>query len=233
MDAWIEFARGPLFRACFTVLVLGLAYRLVVALLGMIGAWRRAGDTQLPWSAIASTTARWLVPVRLIRSRPLFSIASVLLHLGLVVVPLFLLGHVALLGGVLPAWWPVLSPTAADVLTIAAVVGAVLLFAARLSPGPTRALTSGGDLALLAVLFLMLVTGLLAANPTWTPVDARLLLLLHVLLGNAALVLVPTTKIVHCVLFPFTRLTNELGWRNVPGVGDRIVAALAKETEGV
>lgn len=233
MDAWIEFARGPLFRASLAVLVLGLAYRVVLAVLNVAGAYRRAGDQQLPWRAIATGTLEWVFPVKLMRSKPLLSLASFLFHLGLVLVPLVLLGHVSLLEGFLPAWWPVLQPTAADVLTVVAIAACLVVFAIRLTPGPTRALTGGGDLALLVVLLFMLVTGLLAANPTWSPIDARLLLLAHILLGNLTLVMIPTTKIVHCVLFPFTRLSNELGWRNVPGVGDRIVVALAKENEGV
>jgi nitrate reductase gamma subunit len=233
MDAWIEFARGPLFRASLTVLVLGLGYRIVLAMTNAAGAWRRAGDRALPWRAITVGTLEWVFPIKLLRLRPLLSVASFCFHLGLVVVPLFLLGHVALLPGILPAWWPVLGATVADALTLLAIASCLFIFAARLAPGPTRALTGAADLVLLVVLLLVLVTGLLAAKPTWTPVDARLLLLLHVLFGNAALVLVPTTKIVHCVLFPFTRLSNELGWRNVPGVGDRILVALAKENERV
>ena len=233
MDVWIDFARGPLFRASLAILVLGLGYRVALVLMNAVGAWRRAGDRALPWRAIVTGTLEWVVPVKLLRSKPALSVASFCLHLGLVVVPLFLLGHVALLGGIVPAWWPVLSSTAADVLTLIAIVACLVLFATRLTPGPTRALTGTADLALLVVLLLMLVTGVLAANPTWSAIDARLLLLLHVLFGNATLVLVPTTKIVHCVLFPFTRLSNELGWRNVPGVGDRILVALAKENERV
>jgi nitrate reductase gamma subunit len=173
MDAWIEFARGPLFRACLALLVLGLGYRLALALTSVAAAWRRAGDRALPWRAITRGTAEWVVPVRLLRSRPALSVASFLFHVGLVVAPLFLIGHVALLAGVLPAWWPVLNTTVADVVTLVAVAACLFLFASRLAPGPTRALTGTGDLALLVVLFLVLLTGLLAAHPAWSPIDAR------------------------------------------------------------
>ena len=95
MDAWIEIARGPVFRIALTVMLLGLGYRLAVAVAHIAIAWYRAGDRRLPISDISRTTLQWLVPVRLLRTRPMYSAASFLFHLGVVLVPLFLAGHVA------------------------------------------------------------------------------------------------------------------------------------------
>ena len=78
MDAWIEFARGPLFRIALTIMVLGLAYRFVVAVAQIFTAWRRAGDKHLPWGTIAGKTLAWMVPVRLFTQRPLYSVATTL-----------------------------------------------------------------------------------------------------------------------------------------------------------
>ena len=118
MDTVIEFARGPLFRLSLTVCVLGLGYRIAVIVAQIVAAWHRAGDRRLPLAAVASATATWLLPIRLWRSRPFYSSASVLSHLALVVVPFFLAGHAALLVGILPGWWPVLSQPVADIITM-------------------------------------------------------------------------------------------------------------------
>ena len=80
MDTVIEFARGPLFRLSLTVCVLGLGYRVAVIVAQIMAAWHRAGDRRLPLAAVASATASWLVPIRLWRSRPIYSSASVLFH---------------------------------------------------------------------------------------------------------------------------------------------------------
>jgi hypothetical protein len=59
------------------------------------------------------------------------------------------------------------------------------------------------------------------------------MLLLHMLLGNLALVLTPTTKIAHCVLYPFTQLIFQLGWHFPAESGRHVAVALAKEDEPV
>ena len=62
MDAWIELARGPLFRIALTVMVLGLGYRVVVTVAQIASAWYRAGDRRLPLSDITEATVKWLSP---------------------------------------------------------------------------------------------------------------------------------------------------------------------------
>jgi nitrate reductase gamma subunit len=233
MDGLIEFARGPLFRLSLTICILGLGYRIAVIVAQIAAAWRRAGDRRLPLGAVASATASWLLPVRLWRSRPLYSTASVLFHLGVVVVPLFLVGHVALLGGLLPGWWPVLPNEAADAITIAAMVALVALLVGRAGSSASRALTRGSDAFVLVVLLGLLLFGWWAANPAMSPFAARTMLAFHILLGNLVLIMVPTTKIAHCALMPFARLVFQLGWHFPAETGRHVAQALNKEGEPV
>jgi nitrate reductase gamma subunit len=233
MDYWIELARGPLFRISLAVLVLGLAYRFGVALAQVVAAWRRAGDTKVPIRAVTAATLGWIFPRRLLKAKPLYSVSSFLFHVGILLVPLFLVGHVTLLAGWLPAFWPRLGPVTADTLTVVSLVALGFLFAGRLATRTARQLSKPMDLVILAVLFLLVLFGFFSSHPAWSPFDARTMLLLHMLLGNLALILTPTTKIAHCVLYPFTQLIFQLGWHFPADSGRQVAVALAKENEPV
>ena len=233
MDLWIDIARGPLFRIALAITILGLGYRIVVAVVQIATAWRRATDRQLPGLDIAAATLGWLVPIRLLRSRPAYSVASFVFHLGVIVVPFFLAGHVALLAGILPRDWPTLSPSLADLLTLSCLAALAALVVGRLAVRPARKLSRTQDIVILAVLLLTLLFGYLAAHPTQSPLSARTMLLLHILAGDLVLVLIPTTKIAHCVLYPFTQLLFQLGWHFPADTGRHVAIALAKENEPI
>ncbi len=233
MDAWIALARGPLFRISLAVFVLGLGYQVAETVLSAFLAWRRAGDRSLPVGAIARATARWVLPVRLMRAHPLASVASVVFHAAILLVPLFSLGHVALwrTGTSIP--WPVLPAGVADALSVAALVALAGLAVGRLSSRVGRGLSRAQDLLVLVLLGGVVAAGLLAAHPAWAPVDARAMLLAHLLLADATLALVPLTKMAHCVLFPFLQLVFEVGWHFPAETGRHVAIALAKENEPV
>jgi len=237
MEAWIDLARGPLFRVSLTICILGLGYRFATTLSGIAAAWRRAGDRELPLRTVATATLSWLFPAGLLRSRPLYSTASVLFHVGIIGLPLLLAGHVVLLGPWLPggllAVWPTLAPSLADGLSIVTVLMLVGLLLGRVATPMTRSLSRGQDILILLVLLLVVGFGFLAANPGLSPADARLMLLYHILLGDLALALTPVSKIAHCVLFPLTQLVFEIGWHFPEATGRHVAIVLNKENEPV
>ena len=233
MDLWIETARGPLFRIALTIMLLGLGYRVVVVVSQIAIAWFRAADRRLPGKDIVAATLGWLMPVHLLRSRPLYSAASFLFHVGVIVVPLFLVGHAALLAGILPRSWPTLNSTVADGLTLACLAALVVLLMGRVAVKSARKLTRAQDVLILVALLMTVLFGFLAAHPTQSPFDARAMLLFHILGGNLVLVLMPTTKIAHCVLYPFTQLLFQLGWHFPAATGRHVAVALAKEDEPI
>ncbi len=234
MDGWIALAKGPLFRICLAFCLAGVGYRLALTLWQIRTAWRRAGDRELAGGAIARATLGWLVPLRLLRARPFFSAASVLFHAGILLVPLFHPAHMALWqpgGGW--AWWPRLPAAAADALALVAVVALAGVLVGRVAAAASRDLTSAADVLLLLLLLGLTASGYAAAHPTGAPGDPRALLLIHLLLGNLALVLTPTTKIVHCILNPLAQLIGELGWRFPAATGRHVAVVLGKENEPV
>lgn len=231
IDSWIDFASGPLFRISLIVFVLGLAYRLGVSLLQIVAAWRRAGDQRLPIADVLKATVAWMIPVRLLSSRPVFGIASIVFHVAILLTPFFLLGHVVLLG--LPQWWPLLTPAVADALTLAGIVAVAVLIGSRVLFRASRTLSRGQDLALLVLLEAMLVFGFLAANPQYSPFAARSMLLVHMLAANLVLFVTPFSKIAHCVLYPVLQLVFQLGWHFPAETGRHVAAALHKENEPI
>jgi nitrate reductase gamma subunit len=233
VDTWIALARGPLFRFSLAVLVLGLGYLTVTTIFGIVRSWLRAGDRDLPLGAIARSTARWVVPIRLIRARPAYSLASVVFHAGILLVPLFSIGHVGLWRSGTGIPWPVLPAGVADALSVAALVALAGLLIGRLSSRAARGLSRTQDVLVLVLLLAVAATGVLVAHPGWAPFDARALLLLHLLLADATLVLTPLTKMAHCILFPFLQLAFEVGWHFPAATGRHVAIALAKEDERV
>jgi hypothetical protein len=234
LDAWIDLARGPLFRLSLAACVLGLAYHVVATLQLFLVARRRAAHRALPYRAIAGRTLAWLGPWRILRSRPLYGAASLIFHAAVLLVPLFYLGHVGLLGGWLPAGWPVLPGGVADALTWAGIAGLALLLGGRLLVARSRQLTRFSDAAILAVLLATLLSGYWAAHPLAAPVlPPRAMVLAHMLLADLVLLLLPVSKMVHVVLYPFGQLLSEIGWRFPAASGRHVAVALNKENEPV
>ena len=231
-ETWISLAQGPLFRISLAVCLLGLAYRLVSTIWLLRMAYNRAGDQEIPFGTVWKATLRWLWPVRIVRHRPIYSLASMLFHVGVILVPLFGVGHVALWAGAL-TFWPVLDAQVADILTWLMIAGMVVVLLERFFVASSRDLTNRGDVFILVLLLFLGGSGYLAAHPESAPFAPRTLLLLHMLAGNLALILTPLSKIVHCVLMPLTQLISEIGWHFPAESGKHVAVALAKENEPI
>jgi len=233
MDSWIALARGPLFRISLAICLLGLAYRFGSTVWQIVSSYRRAGDKNLPRNAILKATLQWLFPVRVLRQRAAYGIASLLFHLGIILIPLFYVGHVTLWQRSLNLAWPRLGPGISDVLTLVAVFGLAAILLTRLLIRSSRNLTQREDVWILVVLLALMLSGYWAAHPGSSPFAPRGMLLAHILIGNLALILTPLTKIVHCVLYPLTQLLSEVGWHFPAESGRHVAIALAKENEPI
>jgi nitrate reductase gamma subunit len=233
MDSWIALATGPLFRIALTVCLLGLAYRLGVVLWQIRRSHNRSGDKRLEKKALLWATLRGLTPLRRWRVRPVYSLASLAFHLGILLVPLFFVGHVTLWQGSLQLAWPVLNPLASDVLSLMAITGLAVILLGRLLVRQSRDLTSHQDVGIVLLLLFLAASGYWASHPASSPLDPRAMLLVHLLLGDLALILTPLTKIVHCVLSPLTQLLGEVAWHFPAESGRHVAIALGKENESI
>jgi hypothetical protein len=226
MPTWLELAKGPVFRFTLTILILGLARLVFLSIWGMITAVRRAGDRNLPYAQVIKETLSWLLPIhRLHRVRPVYSYASFLFHLGVIFGLLFLQNHLDILRTIVGLAWPAIPRFVLDGLTIIAIVSGIYLLLHRLYVRGARALSGVMDYLLLLLLLNISISGYVAGRP-WNPIPYDGLMLFHTINGVVLLVLIPFTKIAHCVLFPLVRLASEIAWHLTPQGGTDAIKTL-------
>lgn len=234
MDAWIAFARGPLPAFSLAVFLLGVLRLVALLAAEIVRAYRKAGDQTIPWSWMFRRSLGWIIPVNALRgTRIPFTVASVIFHLGVFLVPLLLAGHVALFRKSLGVGWPTLLPGVADALTLAACIALAALLVLRFSDRGSRFISTFQDWFLPALCLAAFLSGYLVAHPEASPLPFSALYLGHLLSSCLILILLPFSKLAHAALFPFTRITWELGWHFVPGAGEKVRIALGKEGEPV
>ena len=234
MEAILDFARGTLFRLTFALMILGLLRILVLDLWGLIEAYSRAGDKTVPWGSAVRKTINWLIPInRAAKTRPLYSIFSILFHVGLILVPIFLYAHVQLWKGSLGFGWFTLSKSWADILTVSTVVFAILLFIGRVASKESRFISRKQDYLWPLLLIVPFITGFICANLAVSPEGYQAAMLIHILSGELIFVLLPFTKIAHCVIMPLSQFIIAVAWRFPPGTDDDVVTTLNKKGEPI
>jgi len=55
------------------------------------------------------------------------------------------------------------------------------------------------------------------------------MMLIHVLSADLIMVMIPFTKIAHCMLLPLSQLVTGISWKFPPGAGDRVIETLGYE----
>ena len=214
MEGILEFARGPLFRLTFALMVLGLLRLFMLDIWGIIEAYRKAADKAMPWRLTAFRALEWLVPLtRLFNNRPVYSVISILFHIGLIVTPIFLYAHVDLWRGALGFGWVTLPKTVADILTVVAVVTAILLFIGRVAYTASRAISRKQDYLWPLLLAVPFATGFVCANLSISAGAYQWFMLIHILSAEVIFVAIPFTKIAHCVLQPLGAFVGMVAWR--------------------
>jgi len=234
MESLLTFCRGHLLILTLSVFFLGVLRQVALTLAELWLAYRRAGDQAVPLKFIFKTSLGWIVPVNGLRgTRTAYTVASVVFHVGMLVVPLFLAGHIELVRRGVGLAWPALGSSAADALTLAAMAALLALLLMRLASRASRFLSTFQDWFLLVMCMTAFLSGYAVAHPMANPLPFTPVYILHLLSAELLLVLIPFSKLGHVVLFPLTRASWELGWHFVPGAGERVRIALGKGGEPV
>jgi nitrate reductase gamma subunit len=208
-------------------MALGLLRILVLTIIGTVEAYRRNSDRLLPWKDMWGQTAGWLFPIRrLWRKRPFHSTISILFHVGLLVVPLFLSAHILLWQKSTGLSWPAIPQQVADWLTLVVLITGPALFLDRLLRADGRAISRRQDYLWPLLLTIPFGTGYVCSNGLIGPKTYQVMMLMHVYSGNLILLLMPFTKIAHCVLAPLSQFVTAIAWKFPAGAGDRVAATL-------
>jgi nitrate reductase gamma subunit len=210
-------------------MVLGLACNLIIALWSVIRARRLTAHDELSWRRIAAQTADWIVPLRHVRHRWLHSGLSIVFHVGVIVTPVFVAGHVWLIRSNIGVSWWTLPMGTADVLTLVTIAAALALIASRLATRASRVISRAQDWAIPVLLAIPLASGYLAANPQVNPFPYNPTMLVHTLSAGLCFLVVPFTKLAHAALFLIARLPSELGWRFPDGYPEAVARQIGTE----
>ncbi len=230
MESLIDFARGPLFRFSFIIMLLGLARVIFLDLFGAYTAYRKAGDKTMPWKLIISRGLEWLFPIkRIAHNRPIYSIISVLFHVGLILVPIFLFAHIQLWKSGIGLSWPALPHQWAYWLTISTILFATLLLIGRIFNRTSSFLSRKQDFLWPLLLLIPFITGFICSHMVISPGNYQLFMLIHILSADLIFILLPFTKIAHCVLMPLSQIICVLAWKFPPETDDAICTTLNKK----
>ena len=110
-----------------------------------------------------------------------------------------------------------------------AVVTAVILVVLRATARDTRRLSRFGDYFMPLFIALTFVSGFFVMHPAANPFSLDAMLLIHVLRAELLFVMIPLTKLSHCVLLPGTQFVSELAWHWPADSGSKVCIALGKE----
>jgi len=230
----LDFSAGPLFRLTFFIMVLGLARILILDIWGAVDAYRKAGDKTIDWGTATRKTIKWLIPIKSVFThKPFYSIFSISFHVGLILVPIFLLAHVRLWETAIGFGWLSLPKTWADILTLVAIIAGAGIIIGRIASSNLRFLSRKQDYLWPLLLIIPFVTGYICSNMAVSPATYQLSKLIHILSGELIFVLIPFTKITHCVIMPLSQFIMMIAWKFPAHVDDDICTTLNKKGEPV
>jgi nitrate reductase gamma subunit len=202
-----QFVTGPLLWLSFGIFFVGLAVRVVNYLRGLDWQLDRVAYRAEPAKGLKGalrSIIHWLVPYYSYgwRAKPIYTFIFFAFHIGLVGVPLFLLGHAIILKERWGVNWPTISMTMADILTITTIVAGIFIIIRRIGLPEVRIVSTLYDYFLILVSLTPFVTGFLAVHRV---PDYETWLIVHVLSGELLLMLIPVTKLWHVVGFFLSR----------------------------
>ena len=198
-----KFVRGPLVWVTFLVFIGGSIYRLYT----MISSAKKE-KVVFPYMSLKysmRSILHWIIPFGSVnwRRHPVITIVTFLFHICLVFTPIFLLSHNILWyesWGI--SWWT-LPEGLADVMTLIVVFSCVFFLFRRIIASEVRFVTYPSDFLILAIAFLPFFTGFLAYHQLLLP--NRAMTILHILFGEAMLIAIPFSRIIHMLFGWFTR----------------------------
>ncbi len=203
-----QFITGPLLWLTFLVFVGGLAWRVYAYIKGLDWKLDRVAygtQTAYGWRGALRSIGAWIVPFgsQGWKVKPIFTILFFVFHIGIVVTPLFLAGHLVILEMRFGFAWPALPMALADVLTVAMMCAGAFIIVRRIALPEVRIITSLYDYLLLGITIAPFFSGFMAVHQLGG--DHVFWLYAHILSGELMLLAIPFTKLFHVVGFFLSR----------------------------
>jgi nitrate reductase gamma subunit len=147
----------------------------------------------------------------------------------MILTPLFLFAHVELWRGVLGFGWYSLPKSAADILTLVTIAAGITILLGRVGNRNARAISRKQDYFWPLVIIIPFVTGYFCANVELPPAGYQLLMLAHVLSAELIFILMPFTKLAHCVIQPLSQFIIAVAWKFPADTDNEVTTALKKK----
>jgi nitrate reductase gamma subunit len=202
-----EFVTGPLAWITFLIFFGGLIWRFIWYVRGLSWQMDRVSYGHFVSFGVRGalrSIGYWLMPfgTHSWRFYPWFTILVFVFHIGLLLTPIFLLGHNLLLQERWGFSLPTLPEGFADALTIAMLIAALFILLRRIGKPQVRILTTAYDILLIVIATAPFITGFIAYRQIG---DYNFWLILHILCGEIMLIAIPWTKLSHFLLFFLSR----------------------------
>ncbi|MGD2127256.1 MAG: hypothetical protein PVG99_14325 [Desulfobacteraceae bacterium] len=205
---FFSFVEGPLLWVAFLTCLIGT---LVKAIL-LYSVSRKTDPViykHFKWKWVFATYARWLLPInRDVAKNPVFIPLVYVFHICLLVVPIWLSGHITLWEESRFAFsWTPIPDGLADWMTLILLAIAIFFLLRRILSPDIRTISTFSDYFLLVVTALPFATGYFTTHGTLEGVGflGDNMMLIHMLCGELVLILMPFTRLSHYLLFFFSR----------------------------
>jgi len=199
---YYEFVRGPMAMISFVVLILGTFFRLASFYFKGTNPKMLYPKENLTngFKAIISG----LIPfaTRSMRDKPLYTIIIFLFHICVLFVPLFLMAHIVLWFESYGILWQGISNRMADIMTFFVLFACIFFFIRRLVVTEIKMVSQPYDFILPILIFASFLTGFLAFHQIGA---YRPLLILHILLSEILIAMIPFSRLWHMIIYPFSR----------------------------
>ena len=224
VSSLLRLAEGPVFRAAFALLVLGLLRAAILTGSDLVAAWLTIRDKRIFWRKLRMRLT-WFVFPTLVNWRTRYAgrhglfayhmglcCASLVFRAGVILVPAFMAAHVYLWERGLGLAWPTLPGALANGIAVAAILAGAALFLGRMYSPLLRQVEPGWTFFKPLILLAPLLTGFLAMHPMWSPLDYSVVRLVHVLCACVVFVMVPFGRLLTCVHARITDIVPEAAW---------------------
>jgi nitrate reductase gamma subunit len=205
---FFSFVEGPLLWIAILTFIIGSLVRAAL-FLSVSRKTDKIIYQHFSWKYAFATIGRWLLPINKdVVKNPIFTSLGYIFHICLIVVPIWLSGHISLWEESRLEWsWTPIPDGLADWMTLIFLAIALFFLLRRIISADIRLISTFSDYFLLVVVAFPFMTGFFL---THGPVDSIGFLgdnmqLIHMLSGELMLILIPFTKLSHSILFFFSR----------------------------